>query len=575
MGSEGKSKGAAVRKLTVESKIAKGEDIKDAAVLTEIASNLPSASKVRVYKIDDTGAKKYIKEVPADTFDSDNPHEFIKSKFAGKFGGGEYYIELIGSNKDVVHDALIELIDEKAPDEKSTGHIKVMEEALDMKANATDDLIKAKDAQQEVEKEKHQNTVDLLQSQFSQITEMFKGRVDELRTDLRDAKEGKSDASKEMLLDIQIKALEREMQQKQDDIRRSIEKEEKSSGSSDKVFDLVSSLIPALINKNDKPQESPIQTITEVMGAIHTMTGGNGDTIDDIMNNPMKMKMFKDMMGISEEPKKDFFEEIMERPDKAIAFKKMMGIEDTPKKSAMDEMLESAEKMKLFQTMFAPQVPINQPPVNMEPKKDTFEQMAEMVSKLTTMKPVLMNMLGVQQTPVRNFTELLGTLASNLAPHIATGVTNVMNSMVTMEMIKKGMYDPTTGEVIKQPQAAYAGAGQDQVEKQVLKIKKPPKATKGMKEVEKAFENIVMDVTGSIDEKEDIKVFIDKIISLMLLHIKEHPKFVEVVSADGNLEVLVAKMSSAITKVAGFQKTQADEIAIAIAQEILINLSNE
>ena len=90
------------RTLSVEKKLASQESRRDSEVLTSIAKELPSASRVKIYKKGEEFGKSYIASVSAEDFAESDPHEFVKKKYVSKFGGGEYIVDLLDSDGNSV-----------------------------------------------------------------------------------------------------------------------------------------------------------------------------------------------------------------------------------------------------------------------------------------------------------------------------------------------------------------------------------------------------------------------------------------------------------------------------------------
>ncbi|MDP2158910.1 MAG: hypothetical protein Q8K02_00370, partial [Flavobacterium sp.] len=357
------------KKLNIEDKLGGESDKKELQELKDIVKNLPTAAKIRIYKMDEDGGKKFIVSVPASDFDSANAFEYIKSKYSSKYGGGDYVIELLDGEGQTVGRNVISLIGEEPKDTAPAKHIEMMDKALDMKEAATDKLIEANTKMHEVEQAKSQSTMELMSKQWDAMAKIFESRI----ADLSRQKEATPDPMMQMLIQRDIDNVKRDIERDRDKIMSEIKSKEDSRSGNDKMMELLMTMI---LNKKE---ENPIDTISKTMEMVANMSGGQGDTLDDIMSNPVKLKMYKEMMGLDEK-KKDFFEDLMSNPMKAEMFKKILGVEEK-KKDLLTEVMENPEKFKMVQRMLG--LPTAEefssrnsvPPIIPEVKKDFLEQM--------------------------------------------------------------------------------------------------------------------------------------------------------------------------------------------------------
>jgi hypothetical protein len=191
-----------------------------------------------------------------------------------------------------------------------------------------------------------------------------------------------------------------------------------------------------------------------------------------------------------------------------------------------------------------------------------------MSTKLMAAKPVLMSMLGVQQSPVKSMAELFGVIATNAGPHIAQGIKDIVQGQVTIAMLNRGL-DPTTGQILQKVGVQDGGrsegfSGPRSTKKKAI-TKKP---STSMKKVEKTFEGIVIDVTAQQTEETSGEVFVDKIVELMLLSIKEDKTLKDAIVEEGDLEGLVKKMAEILNKIAAIK----GQGAIDMAETIAVNM---
>lgn len=581
------------KKLDIEDKLGSVEQKKDFEALKEITDNLPSSAKVRIYRTNEEGVKKFISTYAASDFDSNNPHEWIKSKFYAKHGGGEYRVELVDSEGKSVGGSTIDLIEEEGKENSSSKHIEIMDKALDMKERASEKMIEANTEMHKVEKAKVESTMELMGRQWDAMAKIYESRIE----DISNKKDGTADPMLQMFFQREIENMKREMERDKERFMSEIKSKEESRSGSDKVVDLLTTM---LLNKKE---ENPIDNIAKTMELVTQMTGNGGDTLDDIMSNPIKLKMYKEMMGV-EDKKKDFMEDMMSNPMKMEMFKKMFGIEDK-KKDFMEDMMSDPMKMEVFKKMFGIEekkkdlitevmenpekfkmvqrmlgLPTAEemasrnsaPPIIPEPKKDFLEQMMDMTSKLVAAKPVLTNMLGIESRPIANIMELAGNVINGAMPHIVDGVKTVSNNMVTVELLKRGYVQGANGTLIplpsnKQKQNAHRQEVQHnelpvvQARPIVEPIIERPKQEDGMG-LEQKFEKMLAGIVVESGEGIEATALVDKMSDLMVAEFKSNPMIIMQVIKYG--DKLDAMMGGIINKIVGTD----NEVSLSLAREI-------
>jgi hypothetical protein len=391
----------ALKKLDIEKILEQKEMEKDSKALGDIVDKLPGDSRVKIYKRDEDTLKKiYITSVPADEFSTLDPHEYIKNTYSKRFGSGEYIIEMYDGDK-LIDSRVINVISPEEEDEVS--HIekakKLVDEALEMKERAIEKMEKVAEKKIEEEEKKTFTIVELISRQWETIMNMYRDQINMLR-------ESKDQSP---LIQEQIRKLELEMErakmQMDAQIKSAMAQESSKSHmelimsliankGNDKLYELISSLIPQIIQKSSDTKEDPVEKTLKVIELAEKISGG----------------------------RKDFFEELLSNPQKFEAFKIMIGLDKYEKTySQMIDALKSLNK-----------------PVEIE-HKGVLDELVETAQKIEYAKPILRNLLGVQSQPARSLVELISNVLTTSAPHIVNAVNSYINGMVMIEMIRKGL----------------------------------------------------------------------------------------------------------------------------------------
>jgi len=475
-----------MKKLSIEDKLGMVEDKRDTKLLAEIVERLPSASKVRLYKRSEDGQRKFITNIAVDDFDVSNPHEYVKSRFYDKYGGGDYYIELIDSGGDTVGKSIISLIDE-VKEKGDERYARMIDEALDIREKAQNKVVEVEKKMREAEIAKYEAALDTINKNWEAMSKMYEKMIEDLRVRKEEAP-----SHLQYVIDGQIKSIEQKFEIEKMRMESEVRARDEGKAATEKMFELVNTLIPMVISRREG-EKDPVQTFNETFALVEKITGGKKDIIESLLETPEKLKIFQRLMGIEEEKRKDFFGEIMESPEKAIVFRRLLGVEE--KKDFFSDVLENPEKILVFRRL-----------MGMEEKKDVFTEMAEHPEKALVFKrlmgledkkdfltevldnpqkfEVLKKIMGVDKMdemmkdimeeasketvvpvpqksfideaieaatkvdklksifspsqPVRSLIELAGVFFQNVAPHVVEGIKQVTNSMVTIEMIKQG-----------------------------------------------------------------------------------------------------------------------------------------
>jgi len=512
-------------KLDIEEKLAEDVDRKDLEATKGVADKLPAEAKAKFYKRTEDGTKLYIHTMLSEDLHGMDMHEYIKSKFHDKFGGGDYVIEFTDSGGDVVRKNTISIMDEK----KDTADAKFMDvakEALKVKEDAIDKTIKVEEKIREAEKIKYETALDTLNKSWELMRTMFEARIKELEERQKTAPE-----NLQVVFQMQIDSLRRELDREKERIEREVKIKEEAKTTMDKVIE---SFLPILVTKATEDKDY-IDKFAAIYKTIESVQERNKDFFTTILENPERALTFKRLMGIDE--RKDFLMEMIENPQRFDMFKKLMGIEEK-------------------ETV----------PVPVEPKKDFLENLIDFTSKLSNAKPVLMNLLGVQPQPVKSFLELISVIMQNAGPYISQSVKQVTDSMVTMELIKKGLIK-TVPEGVKEQLAAFSG-----IEPTVEKVEKPepkkPTPTKPpTNDVIGIFKEILIDVAASTTEEMETKIFVDKVADIIVKRARENPSLIREVMKQNTPE-LKLKAVDIVSKVLNINEFQAIAVANAIFEAV-------
>ncbi|MCL6577974.1 MAG: hypothetical protein K6T73_01120 [Candidatus Bathyarchaeota archaeon] len=539
-------------RLTVEDIIEKAEAKKDSKLLEGIAEKLPSASKVRIYKRQDDGGKSFIISIPAEDFPVQETHEFIKKKFVDKYGGGDYVVEMVDSGGDVVGKGLVNIIDEsrEAPEAKS---MKIIGEALEMKERAIEKVREAEKEIREVEKTKYEATLDSINKQWEMLSRLYE-------TKIKDLEERKKDQPEymQLILNNQINSIRAEMDMARMKFESEMRAKEEGKVATEKMFDLVNTLIPLIVEKSTEKGKDPVQAFTDTLNAIDSVVGRKQDFFESLMENPEKLLVFKRLIGLDEDGrKKDFLSEMLENPAKAEIFKKVMGLD---RKDFITEMMENPQKFEMIKKLMGVTEVDKTLPVTIEPKKDFLDQLIEAKGKYEALK----SMFSPAQ-PVRSIVELAGLFFQNAGPHILNAINQITNSMVTMAMINKGLVtqlpDGTVVPKLQRPAIRRAKSEETPIE--------PFAGTSDKEEekvdVRKIFENILIDVASSYTEPVESKIFVDKVAENVIIMAKRNPAMI----FEGmKHKDYIGEMQSIISKALKIADVESRAVAQAIAEAV-------
>ena len=548
----------------VEGNIDKIEAKKDMAILGEITDALPSLSKVRIYKKDEEGDKSFIAAISAEDFDRENPHEWIKNKYKEKHGGGSYIVELVDSNGKPVHKGEVNIAsteDEKKTESPDT-YVKHIDKSMEIREKAMEKSAEAEEKLREAEKTKYETALDTLSKQWETITKLYDTRI----ADMQAAKD-KAPEAMQMYYQSQIDNLKRDLDYEKRRIEGDIASKKESSTAVDKMFDLVNQLMPMILTKRDGDRDPMLET-QKLYEFVNTVTGGKKDVIESMIENPDRMKIFQKLLGISDEKKEEkpgFFEDMLEKPEKMEMFKKMMGLD---RKDFFSEMIENPQKFDMLKKLMGVdditeivRSRAETPPVQ---PKSALDEVLESATKIDQLKKVF----GTSQ-PVKSFIELLGSLAQNLGPHIVNSVQSVMNNMVTIEAIRKGLVKE--GHFMPGYSGAQEPAPQipNEGEENMEIVDKTQKKSDNIEEM---FEKVVVNVAVSQPEGIEPEDFINKVSTIIVNTVKKRPSLIIALFKLGNEETIKNKMSEIIIKNIGVEEPIALEFAGRITEKVVLDM---
>jgi|GEM_PF-2807242 len=568
------------RTLSVEKALDSQESKRDIEVLTDISKDLPSAARIKIYKKDEEN-KAFIASVSAEDFSNTDPHEFIKSKYFKKYGGGDYLIELLDSNGRAVDRRIVSIIDEteKKPEDSKTA--KIITEALDMREEAFGKIKEAEKEKREAEKTKYETMIGAMEKQWDTIQKMYDSQI----TVLKEQMEKTKDPNSQIIVQMQLDKIARDFESSKRDFEIKVQQGQEGKLATDKMFDLVSNLIPLILQKSTQEGKDPVDELSRTITLVNNLTGGKKDIIESFIENPERMLVFQRLLGISSNGgKKDLFEDILENPAKADMFKKLLGVED--KKDFLLEMMENPQKFEIFkritgidkQDELVKEVKkmgenLLLKDVAAEHPKGFMDELIDAKTKFETLKS-----LFNPSQPAKTFVELISTVITGAGPHIANAVNSYMNGMITLEMIKKGMINKENVPPGMQAQIAGQGfQGAENIQEQPKKSIEE-KSTGGRKElnIEDAFKEIIVKTAeASKDEQIEGNVFVDRISKNIVLNVKRNPLLILQVIKLGGFEEITEKMSTILMETFGFEKTIADEFSKQIANKVVEGIKGE
>lgn len=375
----------------VEKKLSAEVAKKEGEILKEALSSLPSGAKVRVLKIED-GVKKYITTVGIDEYDKTDPYAWLKRRFAKKYGDGEYIVEFISSDGEVISQSPpiiieVEVSSEKKIIKEEEEFLRKINEALKIKEEAIEQKERLADEKAKVETEKARTVIELAEKQIDMLTRLYEEKIKLIEERFK-----KSDDTEMLLLMSELNKIRDEYNNAIQNIERTIEK----------VME-------------EKRQPEYMDILMQFM-----MKSMEKDSFEEMM----KMMTFIKQLQPDTKEKKDFFEELIENPQKMELFKKVMGID------SVEEIRR--EISDLFRYAFEKN--------EQEPKKDLIDETLENFEKMRRLKEIIQPVLGINPQPAKSFVELVATiLQSPQVPHVVNAIVEGMTrAKITEKMIEQG-----------------------------------------------------------------------------------------------------------------------------------------
>lgn len=562
------------RTLSIEKRLGTEEAKKDIEILGKVADTLPSASRIKIYKKNDEN-RDYIASVSAEDFSNTDPHEFVKNKYVKKYGGGDYLIELLSSDGEPVQKRIVSIIDEAEKKPEDTKQARIIEEALQMREDAFDKVKEAEKEKREAEKTKYDTAIEGMSKQWETIQKMYDSQI----TVLRDQLEGTKDKDIQSTIERQIDRIQREFESSRNKFEIDIKTREEGKVATEKMFDLVNTLIPMIIQRSTKDDKDPVEELTKTIALVNNVTGGKKDIIESFIENPERMQLFQKLLGISTESKKGMFDDVLENPMKMEMFRKMMGMEE--KKDFLVDMIDNPGRFDVFKKITGMDRQedlirevkrlgdniVEKSAVPAEEPKGFLDELLDAKNKFEALK----NLFQPSQ-PAKTFVELFSTIITGAGPYISQAVSSYMNGMVTLEMVRKGMINksdlpPGMQAQILQGQGfqGVAHTNPPQVKDAQPEIKE--QETKEVK-LEDAFRSITINILQQYQGALDGEIFVDKVVDDVIQNVKRNPSLIFQIMKyehDG----IVEEMSTIFMELLGVAKPIADELAKQIANKVV------
>ena len=442
----------------VESKLSTEIAKKEGEELKEAISSLPSGAKVRILKMED-GVKKYIATVGIEEYDKTDPYAWLKRRFVKKYGDGEYILEFISSDGEIIRTTTPILIEGEKKEEEvikkeEEEFLKKINEALKIKEEAIEHKAKLEKEKAELETEKARTVIELAEKQIDMITRLYDEKIKMIEERFK-----KSEESDMTLLMMELNRIKDEYMMAIQQIERTIERMKEEQTSQPQYMDMVMQFLLKSMEK---------------------------DKFEEVM----KMITLMKELTPKEENKKDIFEELIENPQKIELFKKMIGLD------RVEEIRR--EISELFRYAFEKEQ-------QQEPKKDIIDEALESFEKMRRLKDILQPVLGIQPQPAKSFVELIATiLQSPQVPQIVQALAQSMTqTKITEKMIEMG-YIPAelAGRFVKPEQLnagqpGYAGYPVEQQPQQPQTHKKQTKKSKN-KEEEDMIKNLLINAINKV-----------------------------------------------------------------------------
>lgn len=563
------------RALSVEKALGTQESKRDIDILREVSKDLPSASRIKIFKKDEEG-KSFITSIAAEDVLSVDIHQYIKNKFSKKHGSGEYLLELLSSDGETVDKKIVSIageVDEKKPED--TKQARIVEEALQMREDAFDKVKEAEKEKREAEKMKYDTAIEGMSKQWETIQKMYDSQI----TMLRDQLEGTKDKDIQSTIERQIDRIQREFEGARNKFEIDIKTREEGKVATEKMFDLVNTLIPMIIQRSTREEKDPVEELSKTITLVNTLTGGKKDIIESFVENPERMQLFQKLLGISSESKKGMFDDVLENPMKMEMFRKMLGIEE--KKDFLVDMIDNPQRFEIFKKLTGVdrqddlirevkrlgESIVEKSAAPIEEPKGFLDELLDAKNKFEALK----NLFQPSQ-PAKTFVELFSTIITGAGPYISQAVSSYMNGMVTLEMVRKGMINKTNLPPEMQAQLLHGQGFQGVAPTNPPQVKdtQPETTEKEIKEVklEDAFRSVTINILEKHQGALDGEIFVDKMVEAVIINVKRNPSLIfQIMKYE--YEGVVEKMSTIFIEFLGVEKQIADELSKQIADKVV------
>lgn len=506
---------------SLEKEVKKEEAKKGSEILKEVSKTLPANLRVRVLKWED-GRRVYIATVPIDEYDKSDPYAWIQRRFAKKYGSGDYILEFIAPDGEIVKTSppiYIEVKeDNEKDDDKVREFIRKAEEALRLKEEAIEKKQEIIQELSKLEKEKANMISEMVNRQLDMITRLYEERVNALKEQL------KQNENKDVLI--------YEIQRIMDEYRSAIERitetvKELTRRQEPQMFELFSMILSKSLEKNSIDEAlKMVSIVKELIDAFKADTDKERkDIIEEIIENPAKAEILRKIFGIEE--KKDFFEELIENPTKAEIIKRIFGVEE--KKDFFEELLENPQKFELLKKLLGIdeikevkndineliKAILSRNESQEEKNKNPLDEVIESANKLRQVKDVLAPLLGINPQPVKSIFELLSTIISS--PQMPEIVGRIMDGMVKSKLIEAGFIPVEyAGQVVHYGEISSIRIhkrgnirGEQNSKKGVNNIQSSEE--EGMKKLEQILEQAIIATAQSSSENDTPQKFAERL----------------------------------------------------------------
>lgn len=278
-----------------------------------------------------------------------------------------------------------------------------------------------------MEKAQAQSLIDIVSKQMDMMTKMYEERIKLLKEEFE-----KVDDKDKIFLLQEINRLRDDFKEAIDNIINTLRSvQEDRSDDQSKIYEVLLTILSKTLEKNS------LDDTLKVIQIMKDTYQKEKSFIEQILEDPAKYKLFKDLFGIDErtnslqeiisiiekkmENQKDFFTEILENPQKFELLKKLFGFEDI--KSLKEEMKSI---LNIVIERSSPR----------EEKKDMIDEITSSFSKIQKLKDILAPALGIQPQPAKSILELISNIINS--PVMPEIVSRIMDGLTKAKLIEHG-----------------------------------------------------------------------------------------------------------------------------------------